>query len=845
MSRPTGRNTRIGAGSGNFGRRGSGLGGGPVGGGGRPPSGGGSGSSGRRGYYSQGGSGGYQRFNVPTSGSGCLTRIIPIVVVVIIILIARNSSGGLGGLFGGDDTAGGIYDTGTGAATGAAALDDYGTGLFTGGTGGNTTAQEAYKAHAVDTSVDSAARAKYTQLKGDGTDTATILLYLCGTDLESESGMATADLNEIAYAKSLDNINIIVETGGTKNWQNSVISDRTNQRYQVTSKGLVLLEDNLGRKPMTDPGTLSDFIRYGAERYPADRMILILWDHGGGSISGYGYDEYEPGDTMTIDEIGTALKNGGVQFDLVGFDACLMGTLETAFVLEPYADYMIASEATEPGTGWYYTDWVTMLAQDPGAPTTKIGKQIIDDFIDKSARQQGGKSTLSLIDLAEMRGTVPSAFRAFAEDTKGLLDAEAYQQVADARSGARDFSASSKINQIDLVHFVKLLDTGGGEPLTDALDGCVKYNRISSNMTNANGVSIYFPYQSLSKVNQALSTYEKIGMDDEYTDCVKSFASLAAGGQIVASGGGAAGSGTDLFSMLTGGGSTASSSGSGLFDSLFGGGGSALSTGDVESLLGSFLSSGSSQTFGTGGLGGTGSFSASDLEGWFDRDRALGASAYYAENSLTEADFEYGSSGGRNTLRLPEEKWGLVKSIGLSVYVDDGEGYIDLGVDNVFEWTDDGDLVLDNPGSWIAIDGQAVSYYLLSEETEGDRYCYTGYVPALVNGDRMNLILVFDNNNPYGSVVGAQADYLGGTDAVAKVDTALAEGDVIDFVCDFYDYDGNYEDSYMFGDRITVPKGGMAALEIYNVSTEDVQTVSMYRLTDIYGNEIWTQGIVE
>ena len=42
---------------------------------------------------------------------------------------------------------------------------------------------------------------------------------------------------------------------------------------------------------MTDPNTLEAFIKWGAENYPANRMCLILWDHGGGSVSGYGYDQ--------------------------------------------------------------------------------------------------------------------------------------------------------------------------------------------------------------------------------------------------------------------------------------------------------------------------------------------------------------------------------------------------------------------------------------------------------------------------------------------------------------------------------------------------------------------------
>ena len=97
--------------------------------------------------------------------------------------------------------------------------------------------------------------------------------------------MATADLQEMLNARISDKVNIIVETGGAAKWQNSVISNRTNQRYLVTSEGLKLIEDNLGRRSMVDPATLSDFIRYSKANYPADRYMLVMWDHGGGSLA--------------------------------------------------------------------------------------------------------------------------------------------------------------------------------------------------------------------------------------------------------------------------------------------------------------------------------------------------------------------------------------------------------------------------------------------------------------------------------------------------------------------------------------------------------------------------------
>ena len=44
----------------------------------------------------------------------------------------------------------------------------------------------------------------------------TVMIYLCGTDLESESGMATTNLKMIADTKPNDTVNVVIQTGGTK-----------------------------------------------------------------------------------------------------------------------------------------------------------------------------------------------------------------------------------------------------------------------------------------------------------------------------------------------------------------------------------------------------------------------------------------------------------------------------------------------------------------------------------------------------------------------------------------------------------------------------------------------------
>jgi hypothetical protein len=339
-------------------------------------------------------------------------------------------------------------------------------------------------------------RSSRTAIRGDGSDVCTIMVFMCGTDLESEYGMATADLNEMLYATVGDQIQIIVETGGTSSWRNSVISSQTNQRYRVTDTGLERLESDLGARPMTAPDTLRDFVTYCADRYPANRYALIFWDHGGGSLTGYGYDQVFPQEgSMSIDEIDAALTGAGVTFDWIGFDACLMATLETAYMANRHADYMIASEETEPGIGWYYTDWLTALSADPSMPTSGIGRRIIDSFTAKCVQETPrDTTTLSLIDLVALNNGVDGAFRAFASASDAQLDQD-YKIVSDARGNAREFS-KSKLDQVDLIDLAQNMDSPEARTLIDALEQCILYNRTSANLTRAHGISIYFPTMS-------------------------------------------------------------------------------------------------------------------------------------------------------------------------------------------------------------------------------------------------------------------------------------------------------------------------------------------------------------
>ena len=304
------------------------------------------GYQGRKQQSASGGSGGNR------AGGG---RSPLMIIIALVVLLLGGGGAGLGGLFGGSGnssqpttpvqqpTQQTTQNTSHyGVSGGTSILNSLLGGSSVGYTGGGNVStgwMGGSNTGRLNTSVASGARAKRTKLLGGGRDTITIMVYMCGADLESRNAMASSDLQEMLNATTGTNINIIVYTGGCRQWKNNLVSSSVNQVYRIQNGQIDCLVKDDGSRVMTDPNTLARFIKFCGDSFPANRNMLIFWDHGGGSISGYGYDEKSPrSGSMGLSGINQALAAAGVTFDAIGFDTCLMATLETGLMLEPYAD---------------------------------------------------------------------------------------------------------------------------------------------------------------------------------------------------------------------------------------------------------------------------------------------------------------------------------------------------------------------------------------------------------------------------------------------------------------------------------------------------------------------------
>lgn len=238
-------------------------------------------------------------------------------------------------------------------------------------------------------------------------DDHTVLIYMCGADLESKNQLATGDIQEILKVSGQpDDVNIVIETGGASSWASTYgISSTYLERYHVENKSLVR-DAQLTYASMGSASTLQSFIEYGLNNYPAERTGLIFWNHGGG-MRGVCYDEKKNDDVLKNSEIRSAVSGAlsncgmsGQKLEWVGYDACLMAVQDIAITNAQYFNYMVASEESEAGYGWDYDTWVDDLYSKKS--TTTILKAIVDGFIadNGGASSSSGDQTLSYMNLS-------------------------------------------------------------------------------------------------------------------------------------------------------------------------------------------------------------------------------------------------------------------------------------------------------------------------------------------------------------------------------------------------------------------------------------------------------------
>ncbi len=371
-------------------------------------------------------------------------------------------------------------------------------------------------------------------------DAYTILIYMCGSNLESDYankttyeymgytyqidgiGMGTADINEILSVKNQPNdVHIVIETGGASAWTNKSfgkygdydIDASKLQRHHVEN-GKIVLDETLAYQSMGKSSTLQSFIEYGLTNYEAEKTALILWNHGGG-LQGVCFDEKRNDDSLTANEVTSAVAGAleacnmaGKKLEWIGYDACLMAVQDIAEKNSPYFNYMIASQESESGYGWDYDNWIDDLYAKKDTET--ILKEICDTFIEDNNYDDYGNystksndQTLAYFNLSYV-AEYKNAWENMAAQLKNKLTNSNKSSFSSLVKNCKHYADDDYeyYGLFDAKDFVNKLASNStfktGESYTNAVLNAhakfVGYSAKGAKAGNSNGISMYWAY---------------------------------------------------------------------------------------------------------------------------------------------------------------------------------------------------------------------------------------------------------------------------------------------------------------------------------------------------------------
>ncbi len=394
------------------------------------------------------------------------------------------------------------------------------------------------------------------------------MVYMAGdNNLDPEGSL---DLREMKKVGSTDDLNIIAQFDRA--------AGHVARRYYVRKGGIVTGDAvaSLGAVNTGDPASLLDFIQWGIENYPAERYLLVLWNHGQGwdDTDIYADERYRSlrrlasrptrhsffrspqrkilqkainnqeyraillddnaKDFLDNQEMKKVLadtaKKLGRKLDILGMDACLMSMAEVGYQISDSTEYTVGSEQTEPGNGWPYNTILAALAKNPGMSPKDLSSLIVDKYIASYPDKEA--VTMASCDLSKA-GSLANAVAGLASDLRSNLgDITLQQAVQSVRNKVQSYDVT---DNIDLVDFCSLLAKSGVNEtikkacqnvITEVQNGYVlKQGFRNKSMKNSNGVAIYFPLTTVSPLYPKLEFSKKTGWDSFLADYNKAIRS--------------------------------------------------------------------------------------------------------------------------------------------------------------------------------------------------------------------------------------------------------------------------------------------------------------------------------
>ncbi len=193
------------------------------------------------------------------------------------------------------------------------------------------------------------------------------------------------DVNEMEGASLPDCINVIILVDPLGDDNSVILELAEDDPWNAEIVSTILPDDGTviptGEANMASPMVLSNFIIYASNEFPADRLVLVIWGHGGGW---FGICPDGPS-VMSIVDLGDALHQATVDLerplDMIITDTCVEGVMETMYEVRNCANIYVGSEKLVPATGLEYDLALDSLSDDPAQTPAEWGSSIVEDYV--------------------------------------------------------------------------------------------------------------------------------------------------------------------------------------------------------------------------------------------------------------------------------------------------------------------------------------------------------------------------------------------------------------------------------------------------------------------------------
>lgn len=363
----------------------------------------------------------------------------------------------------------------------------------------------------------------------------TVMIYMVGSNLETDIGLATTDLSGLDYEKiSSNKMKVVLMAGGTTAWKNNYIDVNKTSIYEFTNNGFVEV-DSRSLNNMGSGDNLSYFLNYVYKNYKSNKYDFIYWNHGG-AVDGSEYDDLY-NDNLKLVDMKKGFKNspfkGRNKLELVSFRTCLNSTIEVASIYQDFAKFLVASEEVTRGSIFGSAlEFLNDVTAKDGA--IDFGKKQIENYkntITAICNYQNSNnleenycldSTYSIVDLEKI-DSINSSLDKFSYDLAGKIN-QNYNNMSKIRSNTKQYGEDSLIyDMIDLYDFSSRFSSYSkinSSKLQNAIKSAVVYNWSTNDFSH--GLSVYFPYNG----DAFLKTYGEYSPSKNYNRLISNFSNL-------------------------------------------------------------------------------------------------------------------------------------------------------------------------------------------------------------------------------------------------------------------------------------------------------------------------------